>query len=186
MNMDMRTFKVACALAKKRGEHIFIGGGEPTVHPEFWAMIGWALGNGDEYVGLVTNGKRTGHALRLANLAKRGVLSVDLSRDEFHEEIAPEVVKAFIRDPLGDNDLRSIRTIHQVQRVGFADKNGVWTEEGRCCCEDLFVKPDGRIFGCGCEHRQFGTVFAPEIPDNHEYGACYTAEQNVEAQSALT
>lgn len=47
-----------------------------------------------------------------------------------------------------------------------------------CFCDDLIVQPDGRIFQCGCMKRQFGTVFAPEIPDTYEPQSCSQRREN--------
>ena len=89
--MSIRTFKQCLDLGD---EMLAIGGGEPTVHPKFWELLGLALGY-CENVWLATNGKKTDTALRLARLAARGVLGVDLSLDDWHESIDNAVVKAY-------------------------------------------------------------------------------------------
>ena len=53
-DMSIGTFKNAL----EYDEYITIGGGEPTLHPKFWEMMGLALGFG-EYVWLATNGSIT-------------------------------------------------------------------------------------------------------------------------------
>ena len=182
--MRRSTFIKACELAAERGDIISIGGGEPTIHPLFWDFIGLALAHGDIYEvpWLATNGKVTETALRLANLAKRGVLAVDLSRDEYHEEIDYEVVEAFTVDKYNRGDrVSDYRSIRDVTGGPIA---GVWREpiqtgrylsylgldeddqddERECVCNDIFVAPDGIIHACGCQEVQYGTVWEPQFP----------------------
>ena len=106
VDMDRQTFLAACKLAAEYGENISIGGGEPTVHPLFWDFIGLAIAYTDEGPPwLATNGKLTETALILARLARKGVLSVELSQDEFHEEIEWDVVEAFQKPKRGSTTM---------------------------------------------------------------------------------
>jgi len=100
-------------------EIVTIGGGEPTIHPQFWQILGESLAH-SEYLWLATNGKKTKIALTLAKLAKRGVLACALSLDNYHDPIEPEVITAFTkekkRDGVGgyfnqDKDFREIRNV---------------------------------------------------------------------------
>lgn len=173
-DMPMDTLKKALSLASSYGDFITLGGGEPTVHPKFWEMVGVVLGSADtEYPPLiVTNGKKTKTALQLAALAKRGVLQVDLSQDGYHDPIDNVVINAFKVDRRfrgydsgSTTDLRGIRNVEErIISVGRAIKTNVGFEEG-CACEDLTIAPDGTIYSCGCKTRSFGTVFEPQIPD---------------------
>jgi hypothetical protein len=36
-----------------------------------------------------------------------------------------------------------------------------------CLCMDIFITPDGNIYGCACQTEYLGTVFSPYIP--HDY-----------------
>lgn len=173
-HMPMSTYKKSLALCEKYGETPFLGGGEPTVHPKFWEFLGLALstegGMGEGQLGLITNGKRTKDALTLASLAKRGVLSVELSRDSFHEEIDEKVVEAFKRTFSSisygkDADMRGTRD--GADRTVYPSGRGVdyATEEKGCVCPDMVIDPEGRIWACGCKSKQFGTVDKPEIPE---------------------
>jgi hypothetical protein len=82
-------------------DSITIGGGEPTMHPDFWEILAYAIRetsrdyNMECGILVVTNGKRTEDALALAFLADHCLLSVDLSQDEYHDPIEYEVIKAF-------------------------------------------------------------------------------------------
>lgn len=139
-----------------------IGGGEPTLHPQFWEFIGIGLGSYDS-VWLATNGSQTKTTLRLANMARRGVIGCALSQDCFHSPIDPKVINAFAgADNYGyrrdDNDLREIRNVsHSVMRQGRAIKTRVWSED-RCGCDGLLVDPLGNIWSCGCKKLLLGHV----------------------------
>jgi pyruvate-formate lyase-activating enzyme len=70
--MDKATYLAALKIAKEQEAHIALGGGEPTLHPEFWEYVGLALryNTSDLRVFLVTNGANTEDALALAKLAQ--------------------------------------------------------------------------------------------------------------------
>ena len=77
-DMSLEVFE-ACLL--ECDEMLPIGGGGPTIHPEFNNFLLKAIGAVD-YVWLATNGSMTETALTLAKLAKRGVIGCALSLDE--------------------------------------------------------------------------------------------------------
>jgi hypothetical protein len=180
--MSRRVFRQACKLAEERGDTISIGGGEPTLHPLFWDFIGIALAATADDEGtlwLATNGKRTEDAIRLARLAQRGILAVDLSQDWYHEEIEPSVVQAFTRgrEKQGSNyygkrsnDFRGVRDVSgKVCSTGRAEN---WGDTNSCPCPDLFVHPTGKLYLCGCMKNPAGTVWKPNIPEDHESLTC--------------
>jgi len=144
-------------------DSLAIGGGEPTLHPQFWAFMGIALGETDN-VWLATNGSQTATAIRLARMAKRGIIGCALSQDCFHGSIDQAVVKAFKRANRhshleSEDDRREIRDVSRhVYKHGRAVKTRVWDEEKGCVCEDTFVDPDGDIFTCGCKKLKIGNV----------------------------
>jgi len=156
-NMSMATFRNALAYAEDHGEPICLGGGEPTTHPQFYKILAMAIAAADDCSRpmIITNGKITEKALVLAKLDAAGVIFAELSRDEFHEEISPRVVEAFetYRD-----------TSHNIIAAGRATDWG-WSDD--CICEELFVTPDGRMWACGCQTEQFGTVDNPQVPDDY-------------------
>jgi MoaA/NifB/PqqE/SkfB family radical SAM enzyme len=180
--MSSKTFLKACRLAYENGENIFLGGGEPTLHPRFWEFLGLAMRyngtDGEVEVGIITNGSRTEDALALARLAKRGAIYAGLSQDEWHEHIDERVVRAFtkpdqfLRD--GPPDLREIRNVRTPWAQGRAKD---WGNEG-CSCEEIVVTPDGRLYACGCLAVQLGTVERPEVV---EWGVheCRNADREV-------
>ena len=158
--MDTRIFEEAIRLIGN--DALAIGGGEPTLHPRFWEFIGIGLGTCDS-VWLATNGSQTRTTLRLAKMARRGIIGCALSRDSFHNPIDQEVIKAFSGADdhsyrRADNDLREIRDVsHKVMRQGRAVKTGTWSEEG-CGCDGIVVDPLGNIWSCGCKKLLLGHV----------------------------
>lgn len=163
-HMSWDVFKKAVAMACELGEYITIGGGEPTMHPEFWrflwhaiteasfAKLGWRDGGG---VYIVTNGSITKTALRLAALARDGMVGARLSLDEHHDGIDAEVEDAFNAHGSYrrlDGDLRyvSLGNPDRIIKAGRAVETGVGVVD-ECICDDLFVAPSGELYVCGCQ-----------------------------------
>jgi len=172
----MKTFEAACKLAKEYGYSIFIGGGEPTIHSKFWAMLGMAMTyNIEDKVGIITNGSMTETSLRLAELARNGIIFCGLSQDEYHSRIDPAVIKAFDNGRskysyyTPTNDMREIRDVGEnVKAMGRAKINQLSDEAG-CCCDDLFVTPKGKIYTCSCKKTSLGTVHEPSFDGYDTY-----------------
>jgi hypothetical protein len=156
--MSLETFNAALNLVQDYGSTLFIGGGEPTVHPDFWTFIGMALSkNLEGPPWLATNGKRTEDALALARLAKKGSLAVALSIDQWHSPIDPTVIDAFTRRkpvPYGGSDYReSGSDYREIRSIMEPFKAGRWKDGPQeCVCEDICVEPDGTIKQCGCKN----------------------------------
>lgn len=175
-NMTMKTYKLALSLAEDHGEIVSIGGGEPTVHPLFWEMLGLAIVNSEEDMPLwiATNGKKTADALKLASLAKRGVISCELSQDVYHEPIDERVVKAFQTPPRNGyyrtNDYRGVRNTTQYNDPIMAGR----CDDGKemCICEDMFVTPNGVIHQCGCKNSPIVGCVENGVKEGYEQG-CY-------------
>jgi len=164
-DMNYANFKAAVDLS---GEFICIGGGEPTLHPRFWEFVAYALAHGD--VWMATNGSQTETALMLAKMARKGILGCDLSQDNFHRQIEPEVVKAFNegrswQNRSENNDRRGLRdvTSHSTRkpyRSGRAKELSIDETKEGCCCDEFIAKPNGDIMQCGCDDSpKIGTLF---------------------------
>lgn len=148
---------------------ILFGGGEPTIHPEFWRMMNYAMTIGLPLV--VTNGAKAEDAIMLAELAKTGRAWGILSLDKWHKPIEQEVIDAFktglVEQPGGHwwkspkekrkIDRRSIKVTKFARKQGRNADNP--TGKGGCCCPLLLVRPNGIIHGCGCNDAPIvGTV----------------------------
>ena len=176
-DMSLDVFRAAIEMCDGS---VSLGGGEPTIHPLFWEFFGLSLAHGSECVWLATNGKETQTAIALANIARRGVCGVALSRDPFHDDIDDRVVEAFTRDRPTYLDYAAGRLADDCREI--RDTSSHLIKAGRCkdgkpgcICEDLFVRPNGDVHMCGCKRSpRLGNVLTGvEIPDTYEYGECY-------------
>lgn len=167
-DMTAKTFHAALALIEEDDEaSICIGGGEPTLHPCFWPFLIDAIAQ-SENVWLATNGSITKTALRLAQLAKRGVIGCALSQDCYHDSIDCSVIKAFTYGmeqrrgyggginykPCDDNDKREIRDVTQggtnyENLSPFRDPEDGGNPE-HCSCGGVFIAVNGNVKPCGC------------------------------------
>lgn len=161
---------------------IVLGGGEPTVHPDFWKMLTYSMTFGHPW--LATNGSITEDALSLARLASKGIISAVLSVDQWHEKIDEKVINAFKDglekktgiweqwDSLNEFDKRTIRTITVPHRVG-SSKEG----KDECVCSVRIITPNGIIKGCACPDSPIvGTVqdgFKDEYNEIPWFNSCH-------------
>jgi len=181
--MDWSTWVDALRVAANYGEHIAIGGGEPTCHPDFKRMVRLALEHGDiESVWLATNGKKTKTALwilrkieRLQDWGEEHKFSADLSRDPWHDPIDPKVVQAF-----GKNIRDVSKSFRGLMNHGRAKENQMAPEENDCLCEGLHVKPSGTVHICGCpEAPAIGHVRDFDLDDSLDPCDCYKNQTGV-------
>ena len=167
--------------------YIVLGGGEPTLHPDFWKLLGYALSKGHPW--LATNGSNKEDALALCDLAKKGKVSATLSQDEWHDPIDRKVVEAF-QDGLKlyeydgydcwlppkngrKYDLREIRMIKIPYKGGRATKMKE-TRKG-CPCQGIQFRVNGHIYPCGCDDApKIGTVDDGIIGLEYKYYDLFT------------
>lgn len=173
-HMSRKIWKQAIKIARENCGQISIGGGEPTLHPDFWEIMGSLMGIGEDVsIWLATNGSQTDTSLALAALAKKGVIGCALSQDSYHDKIDPRVIKAFTREDVAYNrnmdDAREIRNVdNKLIKAGRCEDG----EEG-CICPDVFITPDGQVKGCGCaDAPTFGNVFKYTLPEDWDDGEC--------------
>lgn len=149
--MDFETFKKATEL----DDYITIGGGEPTLHPQFEKILLYSLGH-CESVFIVTNGTNKELSLTMLMMAKsmEDKFGCVLSVDPYHDL------------SLVDNEV--MYEFEQAKRIRNTSKNISATGRGKkisgskkfCVCDDLIVKPNGDIKYCGCDNApKVGDVF---------------------------
>ncbi len=165
------------------------------MHPSFWPFLDRAI-KMNEYAGsglkvlVITNGSKTAISLRMARLCEDGVINAVLSQDQWHDPIDPKVVRAYerLRDRgryvdskygLQREKVEGTRTNEKITPHGSALANRIYTETPGtyCCCEDMLIYPDGKIFGCGCRKVRFGDVYYPRIPEDFEDHCCAVEQQ---------
>ena len=161
IDMSVETFRNALSWNIEMYENEFeliLGGGEPTLHPNFKEFLMDALMySGVPYV--ITNGSNKEISLGLAklnNLMGERRVAV-LSWDVYHEKkmVDDKVFEAFSRQKslrdVGDHEICTGRAIEYA--IGGAVG---------CVCSTLFLKPDGFVKFCGCEDAPIiGSVNSP-------------------------
>lgn len=169
-DMSMDTFKAALRLAQEYDSYVTLGGGEPTLHPEFEHMLMLAIGNSmyPEYnVLVVTNGSQTERALLLARLNKKGVISAELSLDEYHDPIDFEVVKAFGKSVRNNsNRLINVGRAKNLFKEGYVPD---FDTSDLCPCIGWSVQPNGDIRQCGCSDAPLVGNVNTGITTDHVY-----------------
>lgn len=184
-DMSKKVWKASLEIALGYSEHVTLGGGEPTLHPDFKEILFDAISKFDS-VWMATNGSQTEISLALAKLAKKGIMGVALSQDVYHDRIDPKVVEAFTENKRlyctdsDNNDSREIRDVTGKEIKAGRCKEG---EDG-CICSEIQIRPDGKIYGCGCKDAPcLGTVFNPQIPDFWQSGECSKSQTDEDDHS---
>jgi len=157
-------------------EVIAIGGGEPTLHPNFLTILIEAIAH-VEYIWLATNGS-TKHIDLLYKLAMKNVISVALSLDCFHDQIDYKIEQQWRKAAkIKGNHGIEIRCVEEsVSKQGRAIENNLYTSE-ECVCPEITVKPNGNIYQCGCDDSpKIGDVFDGFSPIDN----CYDCYKNIE------
>jgi hypothetical protein len=127
-------------------------------------MLGYAVVMGSS-VWLATNGKRKKDALQLLKAAGKGVISVELSLDEWHEPIDPEVEKKYRAATRA-----GIREVVIPIRAGRAKRLPAGLTKDGCPCEGWVVRPNGAIYACGCSDAPcIGSVHGVDITDERAF-----------------
>lgn len=170
--MSQAVFDKALEIAASRGEFVTIGGGEPTLHPK---IIPWLMQAATALVDvtcdfdapavlIITNGKKTEVARKVAMMSKANIIRAELSQDEYHDPIDYSTVELFER-------IASTRDVtfggrSAVIDAGRAKENDLNVRQG-CPCDTLFITPSGDFYGCGCKHKKLGNVLTDDIPESY-------------------
>ena len=205
-HMTRSTWEEAIRYAADHDEVISIGGGEPTLHPDFFEILRRCLWN-FEYVWMATNGSRTKTMRRLAKILDledysndynyEGIIPksddqfcVALSLDCFHDPINSAVESYWRRQAdwrKGNYEIRDVtRNLSGISAQGRAKRFG-YGEVTNCCCSTLIIRPDGKIKPCGClESPVIGSIWGgiehkweDYIENNESYRdtGCYCADK---------
>lgn len=150
-DMSLKVFRRIVEQSKRP---LTIGGGEPTLHPQFWKFLELATHYTDT-PGIATNGSMTKTTIKLAKLAREGTICCALSLDKWHDSIDQRVTDAFADAPKQNGyphitytkDNRIVRNVTKgLVNAGRCD----FGIDG-CLCPSMFVKPSGTIRQCGCD-----------------------------------
>jgi hypothetical protein len=173
-HMSWDTFLGAVHYAEDySGDHITLGGGEISLHPQFRKMVTHILEQTKLSLFMVTNGGKAINGVSknirwLIELMECGIydsdrIAVELSLDQFHDPVEDGQVLAYFtkyrRSRHGYGTYQMVRNVgdRKLMRGGRALKLDLndyeWQEElaeAQCICPDHQIYPDGRITGCGC------------------------------------
>ena len=144
--MDFNTFKDAVAM----DDYVTIGGGEPTLHPQFEKFLLYALGK-CESTFIVTNGTNKELSLTMLEISNglEEKFGVEMSQDEYHDW---DMVDQKVRDSF--NEAKRVRDVgDKISYTGRAKE--YWNESScqkHCVCNDNIVLPNGSIKFCGCDN----------------------------------
>jgi organic radical activating enzyme len=151
-------------------EVIAIGGGEPTLHPDFFEILQRCIWDFN-YIWMATNGSRTKVMWRLVNILEgedypknedEGIylksedqLCVALSNDYFHDPIDDKIMNYWEKQSKTKGNGFEMRDVTKRANgpveMGRAKKTqSGWATD--CCCSDVQILPTGKIRMCGCKN----------------------------------
>ena len=146
-HMELEVARAAVAISIESDSCITLGGGEPTMHPQFWEIVGICLDSQwMEHLTVISNGSK--YFDRLANLSRDSdciyyAVSLD---DGYHDPLPPDLAHRIRKWGRTYGKLHQVTT---VARVGRAKTNDLTTST-HCVCEDPQVLVNGDVRYCGC------------------------------------
>jgi len=194
---DLSIIKDAISFARNYdNEMVAIGGGEPTLHPEFFDILAICM-NSFDYIWMATNGSNRkamwrihnilqdcdyenfpedgwDYAPIIANTDKK--LTVALSQDYFHDVFSNKVDEKIVdlwdyksNNRVNGYEIRNVTNSNNgVINIGRAKRTQVGMTDKNCICSDLIIKPDGTIKMCGCpDSPTIGDIYVG-IQDQYE------------------
>jgi MoaA/NifB/PqqE/SkfB family radical SAM enzyme len=172
-DMSLEVFEKALSYCD---EYVTLGGGEPTLHPQFEKMLCQAMTVGKVLV--ITNGSIKQRAMLLAKLAQKDVIDSQLSLDQFHDQIDCEVMQAFfdldngIRNTTADRD-----PLPHGRAKEYLDGNYPEPDGNDCCCDELICRPNGDVYACGCnDSPKLGNILDDNFDIFYYGGECCHSE----------
>jgi hypothetical protein len=161
-DISSETFEHALEYAKHRQDEITLGGGEPTIHPQFEEFLVRAMEARPNRVCVITNGKYAKGVNVLLRYAMTKQVFAKLSADQYHEPIDKAIVDEFNALPAmwewGSHHLGTTH-IERVLPFGRATRLTTATfRQGQCLCYGPFVTPSGHVQQCACEGHTVGHI----------------------------
>jgi len=170
-HMDFEHFKMAVDAIADFSECIALGGGEPTIHPDFFRMLDYVMEHRCPYRGghsfycvcVITNGKATGRARKLIRRyetqgerwgydSEHDRLSIELSRDQYHDPIHPDIVEWYSRPRRAPGAWYARNFIRNTTAELPPKMNGRGADlpdaVDECIGCGLECDPDGKIYAC--------------------------------------
>lgn len=177
-HMSQEVFEKALELCASYGSYIVLGGGEPTLHPQFMKYLAMSIQYEQTHVQsgispwFATNGSNTERTLDLLynsqyvevdffeKMYKHSFIewqedplfSMAVSQDSFHDPI-----DSIVFDTAKRLGVEIRNTEQHLVDAGHCDTG----TSDNCCCDVFQIKPDGKIYLCGCDE-------APCIGDVHQ------------------
>lgn len=175
--MSLAQIRRALELNAKHGEHMMLGGGEITLHPDFEKILAMVVSicppkNDNPTIGIITNGSMPDKALFINDMGEKGLINASLSYDQFHDPIDPKVFKAFkerqdrswriILNGNIHNGGVSTSLINSGRAKKLKDKYDLRDD---CCCSAISLYPSGIGRMCGCAN---STVITRNFMDDFQ------------------
>ena len=150
-HMDMEVVRKACQIASEYEEFITIGGGEPTLHPNFMEIFGLVLlsATNDYTPFIVTNGTNKELTLKLLRCKS---IQCEVSLDDgYHDSsMVSDEVKELARKQQATRNVRRISKTGRGKNISGAEKI--------CVCNDTFIDVNGNVYLCGCKKHKRGNI----------------------------
>lgn len=185
-NMTREVFVNALIVARDYGMSLTLGGGEPTMHPQFFDLFGIARemsieGSFEFGLHIVTNGLYAGKARRLLRIAETDYeqeinsrISLELSIDRWHDPIDQDIYGRYMvhharreqyrrmwnRRDNGPADI-GVRTVPYISPNGRGKHHqfdGQRQAGFDCACDTMLVDPVGDLWACGCKKTKVGHI----------------------------
>jgi len=147
-DMSDAVFEATLELAEHIDPLLTVGGGEPTLHPNFLSYLMEIIEKDNiELIYVITNGTNKKLSLLLYALGTDECLRIgsELSLDDYHDTsmVDPRVKDLFSK-------AGRVRNVSKHNNISRAGRAADWGYDDRCICEDLFIKPNGDVHLCGC------------------------------------
>lgn len=146
-DMPLEMFKEV--ISKEHPEFMVLGGGEPTMHPQFWDILLTTMRYSDN-IFMATNGVNVDMTLECIDVFdKLRNASLRVSHDAYHPDVDDRIIEKIKR--LGNENIciQNYSVSYQISRAGRAYTNNIYTRE-LCFCPEFILQPNGKVKFCAC------------------------------------